>query len=657
MILDKFIEIKTTNKNITYYKNLGYDIKSGDIIKIPPFHLPNACKLKINVKCDICNNIKILSYHSYTRNIEKYGYYACTIKCSLEKRKQTNIDTYGVEYYTQTPEYIIKTKNTKKEKYGDENYVNIEKQKQTNKKRFNKESYMSTDIFKVKKIESMIKKYGVKHALQNNEIKEKWIQTNIDRYQSKCPLSNNNVKNKIKKTKLLKYNDECYNNRNKYKNTILEIYGVDNPMKDDGVKKKLLKTIIAKYGVNHHMHIPEIVNKVFKNGLKIKNYKNTNLYYQGSYEYDFLEKYYNIINIERGKSIKYMYNNNLHIYYPDFYLPELNLIVEIKSTKWYNEHLEKNIEKKKATIKSGYNFLFIIDKEYNTFEKLIQYKKYSSEDKCYQRYIKDNTTDEFNVKLSVSDFEFKYIDKSDKKSCNDIVSFIKTYEWLGKMPNRPTHRFVAMYKGKIGATIVMSIPNSFSKILGENTKDIERLISRGASASWTPTNIGSSLIMWSIKWMVNNTLYRLFSAYSDPEAKELGTIYQACNFTYIGQNYGSDLLYFDLDNPDIGWTNGRNYRKVSFFKKICKENNIIWKDNWFKKYTMLWDNIPTEISSLLLLESKNRINNSIKRIPIKKHKYIYILGKDKKETKYLKKIFNELNPRLLNLNYPKERGK
>ena len=38
-----------------------------------------------------------------------------------------------------------------------------------------------------------------------------------------------------------------------------------------------------------------------------------------------------------------------------------------------------------------------------------------------------------------------------------------------------------------------------------------------------------------------------------------------------------------------------------------------------------------------------------------KHKYIYILGKDKRETKLLRNKFKELNPKLLNIPYPKNR--
>jgi hypothetical protein len=658
VILDKNIKIKTTNKNITYYKSLGLDINSGDYITILPEQLPPTSILKINVKCDICGNNKKISMFSYRRNVEKYKYYTCSTKCAKDKTIKTNNEKYGVDYYTKTDDFIHKIKKTKKEKYGDENYVNINKQKETNIKRFGVESYMSTKEFEIKKNEKMLLNHGVNHPLQSDTIKTKWINTNLKKYNVKYPLLSNEIKNKIKITKKEKYNDSNYNNRTKYKNTILEIYGVDNPMKNGDVKNKMFLSIKNKYGVEHHMHLEEIVNKVFKSGFKIHKYKDTNLYYQGTYEKDFLDKYYDVVNIERGKPIEYIFNDIIHIYYPDFYIPELNLIIEIKSSKWYEEHLDKNLLKRQSCINSGYNFMFIIDKNYNIFEKIIKYKIYQSYDVCYQYKIKNDnkeTIDLNDKKLSIKDFTFEYVDKNDKINCDKITKFIEKYEWLGKMPNRPTHRFIAKYKDEIGCAIVMSTPNSFSKLIGDDTKDLEKLISRGASSFWAPKNIASSLIMWSIKWMVKNTQFRLFSAYSDPEAKELGTIYQACNFIYMGQNYGSNILYFDLENPNISWTTGRNFRKLSFYKEICKLNNIIWEENWSKNYSVLWDNIPKDIKILLLNESKNKINSCIKRKTSKKHKYIYILGKDKKETRLLKQKFKDLNPKLINLEYPKNR--
>jgi hypothetical protein len=67
--------------------------------------------------------------------------------------------------------------------------------------------------------------------------------------------------------------------------------------------------------------------------------------------------------------IQYNYDNKEHYYYPDFFIPKFNLIVETKSS-WIlkKQGHEKNLQKEKATISKGYNFLLIID---NNFEEIM----------------------------------------------------------------------------------------------------------------------------------------------------------------------------------------------------------------------------------------------------------------------------------------------
>ncbi|NPV12800.1 MAG: hypothetical protein HPY57_13525 [Ignavibacteria bacterium] len=651
MILTKKLTIKTTNKNITHYKNLGYEIKSGDIIEIIPDELPFSSKTIIEVSCDICNKTQKISIFSYRRNINNYGYYTCK-KCSDNKKKETCIKKYGVDSYTKTDEYILKTKETKNKRYGNENFVNIEKQKETNNKKYGKDYYIQTDEFKNKTLETMNNKFGVDYALQSDIILSKLKMTNNKKYGCDFVLQSDEIKNKIKNTKKEKYGYENYNNRLKFKNTCVERFGVENPMKNEIIKQKLMNIIYEKYGVYYPMQLEEFYLKMIKNGYKIEKYENSDLYYQGTYEKDFLDKYYSIISIKRGPTIKYEYNGIEHYYYSDFYYEKLNLIIEIKSKKWYEEHLEKNIIKEKACREQGYNYIFIIDKNYTVFDQLIKHEIYNK-NHCWQYDLRLNTlnddieylkTKNIDINdININDFELKYVDNNDKVTLKEITKFIKKYEWLGKMPNRPTHRFIATYKGIIGGVIIMSIPNSFSKFLGDDTKDIEKLISRGACASWTPKNLASKLLMWSIRWMVKNTNFRIFEAYSDTEAKEIGTIYQACNFYYLGQKFGSDKLYFNLNNPDIGWVNNRNYTKIKYMQKIAKLNNIEWKENWGKKYKILWENMPQEVSTFLKEYSKRELNNCLVRKTSKKHKYVYILGKNKTETKKLRKLFLEKN--------------
>jgi len=154
--------------------------------------------------------------------------------------------------------------------------------------------------------------------------------------------------------------------------------------------------------------------------------------------------------------------------------------------------------------------------------------------------------------------------------------------------------------------------------------------------------------------MVKHTQYRLFTAYSDPEANELGTIYQACNWIYLGQSSGRTYKYKDKNGK---WVSDRKFRNVSSFKRYAKENDIEWQDNWSTNRSMNWENIPYNIQMLLREKSKEYLVDAEKIEAMPKHKYCYIKGKNKKETKELKRIFYELNPKYKNLQYPKNRGK
>jgi len=265
-----------------------------------------------------------------------------------------------------------------------------------------------------------------------------------------------------------------------------------------------------------------------------------------------------------------------------------------------------------------------------------------------KKFIKDK----FNIdisNISINDFYFKCIE--DKKGKEDAIDFIKKYEWLGTITQYSTHYFGAYYNEVLGGVLIFSMPNAFSKLLGENTKDIERLISRGACASWTPKGLASCFLMWAIKWMVHNTQYRLFTAYSDPTAKELGTIYQACNFYYLGKQSGTNIRYI---NPYTGKiVSDRFFRQRTAYKKYAKELGIEWDKSWNKKTGINWENVPADIERKLRDYSKKKQFESEKIEYPSKHKYAMVLGKTKLETKRLRKLFEEKNKIYP---YPKERG-
>ena len=293
--------------------------------------------------------------------------------------------------------------------------------------------------------------------------------------------------------------------------------------------------------------------------------------------------------------------------------------------------------------------------------KLLEKIKSYDKEYCYQYQkridtlqedMRNNGWTEEDVKaISLDDFVFSPIETAEgKKEASD---FIKRYEWLGTIGSFPTHWFEARYKGLLGGVVIMGMPNSFSKMLGEETKTLERLIARGASASWCPFNLGSKFLMWAMKWMVENTQYRLFTCYSDPQAREIGSIYQGLNFYYLGQGNGTTTRCVNPYNPNV-IISDRAFRARSMYKRYAKDLGIEWQSNWNNDQRMLWENIPDDVERKLRDYSKEMYQKSVKIKFPNKHKYAFVLGRNRSETKALRRKFEALNK---TYDYPKERGK
>ena len=250
--------------------------------------------------------------------------------------------------------------------------------------------------------------------------------------------------------------------------------------------------------------------------------------------------------------------------------------------------------------------------------------------------------------LKVTDFEYMPLLTPSRQ--REAAAFIRRHEWLGTLSQFTTHWFGAYYKGRLAGVILMNMPNSFSKLLGEDTPQLERLISRGACISWSPKNLASSFLMWCCHWMTQQSRYRLFTAYSDTTARELGTIYQACNFYYLGQNAGTSVRYI---NPYSGKVvSDRFFRVRSAYKQYAKELNIPWQPEWCNDQKMLWDSVPPDIEKALRDRSRLRQSESEKIPTPLKHKYALVLGSNRSETRALKRIFEDRNKIC---EYPKDR--
>lgn len=359
MIIDEKIEIAVSNQMIKYYKSLGYDVPNKSLSKIEIFvkDLPKKSNIKIKTTCDVCGKINIMSYFSYINVIEKYGYTSCKGKCSSEKVKQTSLKKYGTNHPTQNDEVKENHKKTIIEKYG-------------------VDSYSKTEEFLKKYKQTNLKKFGTEYCSQNNEVKEKIKKTCLEKYGNECSLQNIEIIEKTKQTWIRNYG-KIHPKQNKEitektKQTNLKKYGTACSLQNEKILEKSKRTNLEKYGVEHPFQNNEILIKQQKSAKKIKIYENTDLSYQGTYEKDFLDKYINILDINNGLTIKYFFDNEKKYYFSDFYIKSKNLIVEIKSDYIYELQLEKNLAKQKACLEQGYNHIFIINKNYDEFNKNIQ---------------------------------------------------------------------------------------------------------------------------------------------------------------------------------------------------------------------------------------------------------------------------------------------
>jgi hypothetical protein len=204
----------------------------------------------------------------------------------------------------------------------------------------------------------------------------KYEKTCLEKYGFKNASSHEDIKEIRKKSIKEKYNCEnvfqLETSKQKSKSTCLKKYGKEFFAQSEEGKCRIKEGFIKNYGYDHFMKNPEEFEKFMKSNLKIKKFENSEIYYQGSNELDFLKKYNKRLKIDNGLHLKYFFKGEIHSYMPDFYLSEFNLLIEIKSNYTWNLHLEKNLAKKDYSIKSGYNFLFIIDKNYTELENIIE---------------------------------------------------------------------------------------------------------------------------------------------------------------------------------------------------------------------------------------------------------------------------------------------
>ena len=319
------------NSNIS--RNLPNDIKQYleqrfDNITSWKEALYNIIHPNEDIYCPICGKLK--KFYNNTKYLKTCGSKKCIDTLSQLKSKKTKFEKYGDENYNNRD----KMKHTKFLHYGNEKYINVELIKKTKLERYGNENFVTSE----KALKTKLERYGsyvntekLKKAWNNfsdekmNDIINKRKETKLKKYGSKNFVNSE----KAKQTKLKKYNDQTFNNRTKAYQTMLNIYGVKNYANTQEWKDKISD---KKWQENRKKK--EYETKKKHNSFNIS--KNENIIYNL-----LLEKYNNVIR---------QYKSDLYPFHCDFYLPDLDLYIEYQGT-WthglhpFNENNKEDIDK------------------------------------------------------------------------------------------------------------------------------------------------------------------------------------------------------------------------------------------------------------------------------------------------------------------------
>jgi hypothetical protein len=485
---------------------------------------------KIKVQCDFCGIFFERLKWEVLRGRKIIAKDSCGNKnCISLKRKESNIQKYGVENPSQNKEIKRKQEETSYKKYGcktpSQNLTIKNKMAQTN-----------------------LKKYGNKCSLHSTENKIKTKETWKNKYSCDHPFAAPEIRDKIKITMQKKYGDyytrtEIY--REKTKKTCLEKYGFEHSAKSESTKEKRKKTNIIKYGHEYPSQNKEIIEKIFASGHQLKIY--------GKAQKE-IKKYLEEISSLKFESIR-IEGKEIDIFNKD-----KNIGIEYCGLFWHNEDSpeprDKNYHYNKYKLCESKNIRLI-----TIFEDEWIYKKQQCKNYIRSIFVK------FEKKIFARKCEIKEIN-------NEISNnFYNQYHIQGK-PNNTKVSFGLYYKEELLA--VMS--------LGRHHRKSEDIILNRLCFKDNHQIIGgaSKLLNACIVWCKKNNINKIVT-WSDNRWSK-GKIYEKMNFS-LSKDLGPDYSYVNL--------NKRNCRlsKQSQKKSNTKCPKNMTEKEWAKKnkFSRIWD--------------------------------------------------------------------
>lgn len=165
--------------------------------------------------------------------------------------------------------------------------------------------------------------------------------------------------------------------------------------------------------------------------------------------------------------------------------------------------------------------------------------------KAHQRIIREKKEQECDSlfgkpKAKIKDAVCKEITYQQAKR------IILEYEWLGTMGTTQIH-YGIYFNGVLSGAVCFGYfqaMHGYASYVGEKYAKQGIQLSRGACAWWAHEHAASKLIGYGLRQVAKRG-YKYCIAFSDPDAGEIGTVYQATNWLYLGKlnNKHWDMYY------------------------------------------------------------------------------------------------------------------
>jgi len=172
--------------------------------------------------------------------------------------------------------------------------------------------------------------------------------------------------------------------------------------------------------------------------------------------------------------------------------------------------------------------------------------------RCHQRVIQEQHRDDHPIPEDFSTASVREIPYQQAKE------FILKYEWLGNM-GTTVRAFGLFFGDELAAVECFGHPGSepIREICGKEHADKVYWLARGARTHWAHPHSSSFLVnracrMMGEPWKTSDgrdmPAKHVFLATADTDAGEIGTVYQASNWFYLGKA-SSDRMFKKPDDP------------------------------------------------------------------------------------------------------------